>query len=172
MIRFTFEKRADSTPLGRTATIIGAVVLALVLGAGFLAAVGVDPLEAYALIVEEVFLSGYGWQDLLVKFTPLLFTGCAVALAARMRLWNIGAEGQFHMGTVFVTWGSLHLNPDTWGWSLLLVMGLLAKSFDVAVYLSFSLMQNVNPVRDCFYFRKHVGTKQNGLFPVMSQFQQ
>ena len=125
-MRLAFEKRADSTPLGHTATIIGAVVLALLFGAGFLTAVGVDPLEAYALVVEEVFLSAYGWQDLLVKFTPLLFTGCAVALAAQMRLWNIGAEGQFHMGTVFVTWGSLHLNPDTWGWGMLLVMGLLA----------------------------------------------
>ncbi len=33
-------------------------------------------------------------SDTLVKATPLIFTGLACALAFRMRLWNIGAEGQ------------------------------------------------------------------------------
>jgi ABC-type uncharacterized transport system permease subunit len=34
--------------------------------------------------------------------TPLILTGLACALAFRMRLWNIGAEGQFLMGA----WGA------------------------------------------------------------------
>src|SRR6185436_635161 len=33
-------------------------------------------------------------SDTLVKATPLLLTGLACTLAFRMRLWNIGAEGQ------------------------------------------------------------------------------
>jgi ABC-type uncharacterized transport system permease subunit len=37
-----------------------------------------------------------------VKATPLILTGLACALAFRMRLWNIGAEGQFLMGA----WGA------------------------------------------------------------------
>ena len=37
-----------------------------------------------------------------------MLTGSAVALAAQMKLWNIGAEGQFHMGTFAVTWGALN----------------------------------------------------------------
>ncbi len=50
----------------------------------------------------------FRWQDLFVKITPLLLTGSAVALAAQMKLWNIGAEGQFQMGTFAVTWGALN----------------------------------------------------------------
>ena len=41
-------------------------------------------------------------SDTLVKATPLLLTGLACALAFRMRLWNIGAEGQLLLGA----WGA------------------------------------------------------------------
>jgi len=73
-----------------------------------LISVGVNPIKAYSIVGEEIFFTSYGWQDLLVKITPLLLTGSAVALAAQMKLWNIGAEGQFHMGTFAVTWGALN----------------------------------------------------------------
>ena len=33
-----------------------------------------------------------------MKATPLILTGLACAIAFRMRLWNIGAEGQLLMG--------------------------------------------------------------------------
>ena len=41
-------------------------------------------------------------RDTLVKATPLILTGLACSLAFRMRLWNIGAEGQFLLGA----WGA------------------------------------------------------------------
>ena len=40
----------------------------------------------------------YAFSETLVKMTPLLLTGLAVAIAFRMQLWNIGAEGQLHLG--------------------------------------------------------------------------
>ena len=40
----------------------------------------------------------------LVRSTPLLFTGLAVAIAFRAGIWNIGAEGQFYAGAVVATW--------------------------------------------------------------------
>ena len=42
------------------------------------------------------------FNDTLVKATPLILVGLACALAFRMRLWNIGAEGQFFLGA----WGA------------------------------------------------------------------
>ncbi len=36
----------------------------------------------------------------LVRATPLLLTGLAVALAFRAQVWNIGAEGQLHAGAL------------------------------------------------------------------------
>jgi simple sugar transport system permease protein len=37
-------------------------------------------------------------SDTLVKATPLIMVGLACALAFKMKLWNIGAEGQFYIG--------------------------------------------------------------------------
>ena len=40
----------------------------------------------------------------LVRATPLLITGLAVAIAFRAGIWNIGAEGQFYAGAVAAAW--------------------------------------------------------------------
>ena len=89
-------------------------------------AVGIEPLAAYKIVGEEIFLTKYGWQDLLVKMTPLMFTGLAVALAAQMRLWNIGAEGQFHMGTFALTWVALHYDGKLPDGILIIIMFVMA----------------------------------------------
>jgi simple sugar transport system permease protein len=44
------------------------------------------------------FFETYSFSDILVKATPLILAGLGVAIAFRMRLWNIGAEGQLFMG--------------------------------------------------------------------------
>ena len=81
---------------------IAAVVVALVIGAVVLAFVGGDPVRAYLHIVDAAFGDIGVLSDTLVKATPLILTGLACALAFRMRLWNIGAEGQFLLGA----WGA------------------------------------------------------------------
>jgi ABC-type uncharacterized transport system permease subunit len=81
---------------------VAAVVVALVIGAVVLALVGGDPLKSYLHIVDAAFGDIGVLSDTLVKATPLILTGLACALAFRMRLWNIGAEGQFLLGA----WGA------------------------------------------------------------------
>mgnify|MGYP002062580820 CR=1 FL=1 len=45
------------------------------------------------------FLGGaYSLSDTAVKATPLLLCGLGCAVAFRMRLWNVGAEGQLLLG--------------------------------------------------------------------------
>jgi len=77
---------------------LGAVVTALVIGGIILAAVGGNPFAAYAHIARASFGSLGVFSDTLVKATPLILVGLACSLAFRMRLWNIGAEGQFMIG--------------------------------------------------------------------------
>jgi len=72
-----------------------AVVVALLIGAVVLALVGGDPVKSYLHIIKAAFGDIGVLSDTLVKATPLILTGLACALAFRMRLWNIGAEGQF-----------------------------------------------------------------------------
>jgi len=63
---------------------------------------GGDPIISYKHIFEAAFGDVYVFSDTLVKATPLILTGLACTLAFRMKLWNIGAEGQFYMGA----WGA------------------------------------------------------------------
>ena len=107
-MRLYLEKRDHIKALSRLPVLMMALLLAILMSFLVLISVGVNPIKAYSIVGEEIFFTSYGWQDLLVKITPLLLTGSAVALAAQMKLWNIGAEGQFHMGTFAVTWGALN----------------------------------------------------------------
>jgi simple sugar transport system permease protein len=77
---------------------LGAVIVALILGGIVLKLVGGDPLRAYSFMVKAAFGSLGVLSDTLTKATPLILTGLACAIAFRMRLWNIGAEGQFYLG--------------------------------------------------------------------------
>jgi general nucleoside transport system permease protein len=92
-----------STPrwLSPAATVLS-VVIALVISAGILALVGGDPIRAYTHIFSAAFGSVGVISDTLVKATPLILTGLACSVAFRMRLWNIGAEGQLLLGA----WGA------------------------------------------------------------------
>jgi general nucleoside transport system permease protein len=81
---------------------VAAVLVALLIGAVVLAFVGGDPVRAYLHIIDAAFGDIGVLSDTLVKATPLILTGLACALAFRMRLWNIGAEGQFLVGA----WGA------------------------------------------------------------------
>ena len=77
---------------------IGAVFVALLLGAIVLMVVGGNPLQAYGHIARASFGSVGVFSDTLVKAIPLMLVGVACAIAFQMKLWNIGAEGQFYMG--------------------------------------------------------------------------
>jgi ABC-type uncharacterized transport system permease subunit len=77
---------------------LGAIVVALILGGIVLAIVGGNPFRAYAHIARASFGSLGVFSDTLVKATPLILTGLACTVAFRMKLWNIGAEGQLYMG--------------------------------------------------------------------------
>jgi ABC-type uncharacterized transport system permease subunit len=96
------EPRGDP-PAWLTAVLtLAAVAVALLIGAVVLAVVGGDPVRAYLHILDAAFGDIGVLSDTLVKATPLMLTGLACALAFRMRLWNIGAEGQFLLGA----WGA------------------------------------------------------------------
>jgi len=97
--RVMIEPRIEEAPrwLGPLVS-VGAIVVALILGGVVLAVVGGNPFRAYAHIARASF-GGVGvFSDTLVKATPLILTGLACTVAFRMKLWNIGAEGQLFVG--------------------------------------------------------------------------
>lgn len=103
-VQFPFELQIEprlETPRWLSPVVsLVAIVIALVIGAIILALVGGDPVRAYAHIAGSAFGSLGVFSDTLVKATPLILTGLACSIAFKMKLWNIGAEGQFLMGAL------------------------------------------------------------------------
>jgi simple sugar transport system permease protein len=62
-------------------------------------------------MLEIGFLDTYSFSDTLVKATPLILAGLGVTVAFRMRLWNIGAEGQLILGAWAASGVALKLLP-------------------------------------------------------------
>ena len=75
-----------------------AIVVALIIGGFIIELVGGDAIRSYVHIAEASFGSLGVLSDTLVKATPILLAALACSVAFRMKLWNIGAEGQFIMG--------------------------------------------------------------------------
>jgi simple sugar transport system permease protein len=82
---------------------LSALIVALVISGILIAIAGGDPFRSYAHIARASFGNIGVISDTIVKATPILFTGLACSIAFRMRLWNIGAEGQFIMGAFGAT---------------------------------------------------------------------
>jgi simple sugar transport system permease protein len=80
------------------------VLLALAAGGLILLLTGYDPVRAYEAMWQGVFGSTRNFSEVLLKATPLIFTGVGIAVAFRCGVWNIGAEGQFYAGAVAATW--------------------------------------------------------------------
>jgi ABC-type uncharacterized transport system permease subunit len=97
--RVALEPRLEPVPPWMPPLVsLGAVAAALVLGAAILVLVGGNPFSTYAHIARASFGSLGVFSDTLVKATPIILVGLACSIAFRMRLWNIGAEGQFMIG--------------------------------------------------------------------------
>jgi ABC-type uncharacterized transport system permease subunit len=74
-----------------------------------LLATGHDALASYRLIFDAAFLNDGALGQTLIAATPLAFTGLAAAAAFRMRLFNIGAEGQLYVGAITAAAAGLYL---------------------------------------------------------------
>jgi len=77
---------------------VAAVVAAFLAGAILIAAVGVNPLTAYAALFEAALGSRNGLAETLVRTVPLALCGLGIALAFRGGVFNVGAEGQLFLG--------------------------------------------------------------------------
>ncbi len=100
------------------AGVVALVVVALPAAVG-LAWAGYDPVAAGRALVSGAFGSWERFASItLVRATPLILTGLAVALAFRAGVWNIGAEGQLYAGAVAAVWVGLAF-PSAPPWLLL-----------------------------------------------------
>ena len=98
-IKLLIEKRTEDLPWWLPPLIsLGAVVVAFVLSGIVFAIIGGQPLRVMRFFYEATFANWPVFSDTLVKATPLILVGLACTVAFKMKLWNIGAEGQFYIG--------------------------------------------------------------------------
>ena len=87
------------------------IALALAASGVLLLAAGENPIAVYRAMLRGALGDRNGFAETLVKTIPLLLTGLGVAVAFRMRLWNIGAEGQLYLGAIAAAGTGLYLVP-------------------------------------------------------------
>jgi len=145
------ERRLEVPRWLPVATTIGAVVVALLMSGVILWFAGGDPVAIFIHILRSSFGSLGVLSDTLVTATPLILTGLACALAFRMRLWNIGAEGQFLMGA----WGASAVllipivpagTPSIITIPLMMAAGMLAGALYGAIPGILKAYRNVNEI--------------------------
>jgi simple sugar transport system permease protein len=97
--RIRIEPRIDDPPKWFSPMLsVVAVVFALLIGALVIWLGGGEPWKVYSHIAKYSLGSVGVLSDTMVKAIPLMLVGLACSIAFRMRLWNIGAEGQFFLG--------------------------------------------------------------------------
>ncbi|WP_124951075.1 ABC transporter permease [Sulfuriferula thiophila] len=104
-----------------------ALLVAMLLFAGFVAAVGQSPLEVFALLYKGAFGSAFSWQNTLLRAAPLILTGLAVAIPAQAGMVIIGGEGALALGalTAAVAASALQGAPPHWVQTGMLAAGAL-----------------------------------------------
>ena len=90
-----------------------AIIVGFIIGAIFLKIAGISPVVAYSKLIESVFSKSKYLFWTLTYASPLILTGLSVAFSFRTGVFNIGAEGQFVVGSLVacVLGIVLHLPP-------------------------------------------------------------
>ena len=95
------------------------LVLAAILSALVILAIGESPVEALKLMVEGALMRSAGWGYTLYYATNFIFTGLAVAIAFHARMFNIGGEGQAVLGGLGVALVCLYIPFPHWSLALI-----------------------------------------------------
>ena len=131
-----------------------AIILGIIIGSIILIVSGTNPIEAYKVIFFGAFGKPKYISWTIVKAVPLILTGLSVAFAFNTGLFNIGAEGQYIVGSIgaLVVGLLLDLPPVLHGLVALLagalcgyiwgaLVGILKAKFEVNEVIS-SIMMN------------------------------
>jgi general nucleoside transport system permease protein len=106
------ERRLDLPRWLIVAVPVGSLVFAFFVAGIVLIATGHNPLSTYRQLFDAAFLQTGALGQTLTQATPLAFTGLAAAVAFRMRLFNIGGEGQLYIGAISAAAAGLYFGTS------------------------------------------------------------
>jgi simple sugar transport system permease protein len=85
------------------ASAIAAVLVGFLVAAVVLLVAGYDPIASFGALLGGALGRPKYISNVVIKATPILLTGVGVAFAFQTGLFNIGAEGQYILGTICAT---------------------------------------------------------------------
>ncbi len=94
------ERRLEQPRWLSLAVPVVSIVIAFVFATFVLLATHHPPLHTFRRLFDAAFLANGALTETVVSATPLAFTGLAAAVAFRMKLFNIGGEGQLYAGAI------------------------------------------------------------------------
>ncbi len=104
-----------------------AIIAGLFLSGLMLLLLHIDPIEVFLYSARVMFTDKYTMGEVFLKATPLMFTALAFAFTYKANLFNIGAQGQFYMGSIAAIALSLQLDGKVPG-ALLLILVCLTSA--------------------------------------------
>ena len=125
MFNLSAYKRQEPRPWSSCLIFFAAVMLSLGVSALMLKLQGKPALEGIELLFQGALGSRWSIEDCLIKAIPIFLCSLGVAIAFRLQIWNIGAEGQFALGAIGATWAALTFPDQPW-YILLPLMALMA----------------------------------------------
>lgn len=90
--------------------LIFSVFIGLVVGSFVIMIAGFNPIEYYKVMIETTFSKPKFFARTLVDSVPFVIGGIGVALAFKTGAFNIGAEGQFIIGSLVAAYFGYFLN--------------------------------------------------------------
>ncbi len=125
MLSIRAYKRQEPLQWRSCLVFLGAVLLSLAISALLLQVHGKPALGGLRILFAGAFGSLWAIEDCLIKAIPIFLCSLGVAIAFRLQVWNIGAEGQFALGAIGATGVALAF-PDLPGYGLLPLMAAAA----------------------------------------------
>jgi len=86
-----------------------ALAVGIVSGLALVAAIGGDLRAASISLLLSPISSTYSFAEVFVRLTILLIMGLGIALGLRAGVWNVGAEGQYIVGSVLAMTAAFYL---------------------------------------------------------------
>ena len=133
------EPRPLPSRLVRLAIPVLSLVFGVFVGGLVLLAAGQNPIDAFNEVIKGGFLGKLPLIGTLVLATPLILTGLAAVVAFRMKIWNIGAEGQFIIGAITSSGTALALGGRLPG-PIVIVLTLLAGVAGGAIWAALAAL--------------------------------
>jgi len=118
------ERRLEVDAKRAALTRIGGAVGAMVVVGILLLLTGRNAFLIFWQALDAIFGRQRGIEGVALRGIPILMTALGVALSLRMKVWNIGSDGQFLMGALAAVGVGIHMDGP--GWLVLILMAAAA----------------------------------------------